>query len=248
VADSAKHYRELLASGVKYSQLDVRGNSSALLAADGTHGAPRQLHPVAAMLQARRAAGSQPGARTDGFKIALAVEGGGMRGCVAAGMVAAVHQLGLTDSLDAVYGSSAGSLIGAYLLSRQDPTYGCSIYYEELPKAGRSFIDMRNVLRSMGLGALRVTPAGVNDLMQRRLGMPVRPGFPCLLPFGFGFRHFPCPLLEASASSRSSHLSERRRLRPRFPPPPFLESSIELGTAYRSSLARAVPRAPLSPL
>jgi hypothetical protein len=40
-------------------------------------------------------------------------------GCVAAGMVAAVHHLNLTDSLDAVYGSSAGSLIGAYLLSRQ---------------------------------------------------------------------------------------------------------------------------------
>ncbi|EOD28321.1 hypothetical protein EMIHUDRAFT_463071 [Emiliania huxleyi CCMP1516] len=162
--ESQSSFRELLAAGAKYSQLDVRGNSSAL---------EQRLHPVAEAMQARRAVGSRPGARTDGIKIALAVEGGGMRGCVAAGMVAAIHHLGLTDSLDAVYGSSAGSLIGAYLLSRQDPRYGCSIYYEELPKAGRRFIDLRNVLRSLGLGALRVTPAGVSDLVQRRLGMPV---------------------------------------------------------------------------
>ena len=170
---SAAHYRELLRAGVKYSHLDVRGNSSALAQADGRHGTPRALHPVAAAMHRRREEGSRPGARNDGFKIALAVEGGGMRGCVAAGMVAAIHHLNLTDSLDAVYGSSAGSLIGAYLLSRQDPRYGCSIYYEELPKAGRRFIDLRNVLRSLGLGALRVTPAGVSDLVQRRLGMPV---------------------------------------------------------------------------
>jgi predicted acylesterase/phospholipase RssA len=232
--ESTAHYRELLASGVKYSQLDVRGGSSALLAADGTSGAPRRLHPVAAAMQARRAAGSVPGRREDGFKIALAVEGGGMRGCVAAGMVAAVHHLNLTDSLDVVYGSSAGSLIGAYLLSRQvrsgtpppaarartppplsesgaaapllffpsliggsrtlghliftsppaadcsppppfrqEPAFGWSLYYEELPMAGRRFIDLRNVLRSLGLGALRLTPSGMRDLVQRRLGMPV---------------------------------------------------------------------------
>lgn len=57
--------------------------------------------------------------------------------------------------------------------SKQDPTFGCSIYYEELPLAGRRFIDLRNILRSLGLGALRLTPSGMRDLVQRRLGMPV---------------------------------------------------------------------------
>ncbi|EJK71948.1 hypothetical protein THAOC_06568, partial [Thalassiosira oceanica] len=43
----------------------------------------------------------------DGCKVALAVEGGGMRGCLTAGMVAAIHHLGLEDTVDVVYGSSA---------------------------------------------------------------------------------------------------------------------------------------------
>lgn len=52
-------------------------------------------------------------------KVGLAIEGGGMRGCVSAGMVAAVSTLGLMDSFDAVYGSSAGSLVGAYAIAGQ---------------------------------------------------------------------------------------------------------------------------------
>ena len=63
--ESQSSFRELLAAGAKYSQLDVRGNSSAL---------EQRLHPVAEAMQARRAVGSRPGARTDGIKIALAVE------------------------------------------------------------------------------------------------------------------------------------------------------------------------------
>ena len=39
-------------------------------------------HEVLRALAARVAAGSQPGARRDGFRIALAIEGGGMRGAV----------------------------------------------------------------------------------------------------------------------------------------------------------------------
>ena len=44
-------------------------------------------------------------------QVGLAIEGGGMRGCVSAGMVAAVYNLGLMPAFDAVYGSSAGSLV-----------------------------------------------------------------------------------------------------------------------------------------
>lgn len=42
-----------------------------------------------------------------------------MRGCVSAGMIAAVSTIGLMDSFDAVYGSSAGSLVGAYAIAGQ---------------------------------------------------------------------------------------------------------------------------------
>lgn len=42
-----------------------------------------------------------------------------MRGCVSAGMIAAVVTLGLMDTFDAVYGSSAGSLVGAYAIAGQ---------------------------------------------------------------------------------------------------------------------------------
>jgi patatin-like phospholipase/acyl hydrolase len=42
--------------------------------------------------------------------------GGGMRGAVSAGMAAAIAGLGLTDAFDVIYGSSAGSVIGAYMV------------------------------------------------------------------------------------------------------------------------------------
>lgn len=57
--------------------------------------------------------------KEDGFRVALVVEGGGMRGCVTAGMVAAIHYLGLEDTIDVVYGSSAGTVIGAYCKSTE---------------------------------------------------------------------------------------------------------------------------------
>jgi len=55
----------------------------------------------------------------DPFHLALAIEGGGMRGAVSAGMAAAIASLGLTDAFDSIYGSSAGSVVGAYMVSRQ---------------------------------------------------------------------------------------------------------------------------------
>lgn len=63
--------------------------------------------------------GSRPGARrsSDKMRIALAIEGGGMRGCVAAGETAALQFLGLSDVIDAVYGASAGSMVGAYFVA-----------------------------------------------------------------------------------------------------------------------------------
>ena len=44
----------------------------------------------------------------------------GMRGCVTAGMVSAIYYLGLEDTFDVIYGSSAGTVIGAYFNTRYD--------------------------------------------------------------------------------------------------------------------------------
>ena len=71
-----------------------------------------EAHAVAELLR-RRAAGE----RDDGARLALAIEGGGMRGAVSAGMAIAIDELGLTDAFEAVYGASAGALNGVWLLS-----------------------------------------------------------------------------------------------------------------------------------
>ncbi len=67
-----------------------------------------------------------------------------MRGAVAAGMVAALEQLGLGDAFDAVYGTSSGAIAGAMFLARQSAR-GASAYYEELVDG--PFIRFRRVLR-----------------------------------------------------------------------------------------------------
>src|SRR3954471_16411737 len=64
-------------------------------------------HPVIAALHDR-----PPGAR-----VALVVEGGGMRGAVSGGMALALDELGLSRAFDAAYGSSAGTLNAMWLVS-----------------------------------------------------------------------------------------------------------------------------------
>ena len=51
-------------------------------------------HPALQLLLERLRSGSRPGARRDSFKLGLAVEGGGLRGCVTAGGLRALHELG----------------------------------------------------------------------------------------------------------------------------------------------------------
>jgi len=108
----------------------------------------------------------------DGYKVALSVEGGGMRGCVTAGMVAAIHYLGLEDTVDVVYGSSAGTVIGAYFITRQLPWFGPELYYDALTTAGDRFINTKRFLRAVGLGLL--DPRLTKDVIFRRNhGKPV---------------------------------------------------------------------------
>ncbi|MBY8863320.1 patatin-like phospholipase family protein [Nocardia sp. CA2R105] len=72
--------------------------------------------PVADLIAARRASGSMPGQRTDGARVALVIEGGSARGAYSHGMAIGLEDLGVLSCFDAVYGSSAGALNGAWLL------------------------------------------------------------------------------------------------------------------------------------
>jgi predicted acylesterase/phospholipase RssA len=75
-----------------------------------------ESHAVLRVVAGRAGAGSRPAGRNDGLHVALAIEGGGMRGTVSAGMALALHELGLVPAFDAVYGASAGAISGAWLL------------------------------------------------------------------------------------------------------------------------------------
>jgi len=162
---SALELRRLIKKGVKVTGLKVTGNSS--------YPSATFIHPLVNMLYTRRNSNSQPGARNDGYKVGLAIEGGGMRGCVAAGMAAAVQYLGLEDTIDVVYGSSAGSLVGAYFISGQLPYFGPEVYYDVLTYAGSEFIDKSAILRSTGLGLLDWRLKSINRLFRTRMGKSV---------------------------------------------------------------------------
>jgi predicted patatin/cPLA2 family phospholipase len=108
-------------------------------------------HPVSQVLAERARSASRPGQREDGATVALVIEGGGMRGVVAAGMVAALEQLGLGEAFDAVYGTSSGAIAGAMFLARQSER-GASAYYEELVDG--PFVDFRRLLRGQPIVSL----------------------------------------------------------------------------------------------
>lgn len=108
-----------------------------------TVNAAAEAHPALALTAGRLAAGGGPGARGDGRRLALAIEGGGMRGTITAGMALGVHELGPTPVFDDVYGSSAGALTGAWLCSANPP--GLRIWYDTT--LTRALIKRASLLR-----------------------------------------------------------------------------------------------------
>jgi predicted patatin/cPLA2 family phospholipase len=100
-------------------------------------------HPVVQLIRRRRDEGSKPDERTDGRRVALVIEGGGMRGVVSAGMAAAIEQLGLRDSFDAVHGASAGAFNAAFLLAGQ-AAYLTALYPHGF--GDPSFVNVRDTL------------------------------------------------------------------------------------------------------
>lgn len=79
---SVKELREIFNKGHRVQDLDVRGDVAQLLKEP-------TVHPVVNALYERKEKESKHGERSadDTAKIAVAIEGGGMRGCVAAGMI-----------------------------------------------------------------------------------------------------------------------------------------------------------------
>ena len=80
-----------------------------------------------------------------------------MRGTVSAGMALALHELGVVSAFDAVYGSSAGALTGAWLLSSEperlrgwaDPDYAKTLIRWSSLLRGRPVVDVRTLVEEV---------------------------------------------------------------------------------------------------
>lgn len=79
---SVEELKRLIRGGYGVQDVDVRGD-----VCDLVHTNQTKLHPVVKLFHERKRAGSTAGNRKDNHKLAIAIEGGGMRGCVGAGMI-----------------------------------------------------------------------------------------------------------------------------------------------------------------
>jgi len=75
---------------------------------------------------------------TSSRKLALIIEGGGMRGVVSAGTLLALDLLGFREVFDEIYATSAGGVNAAYFLSGQGKL-GMTVYFDDI--ANRRFIN-----------------------------------------------------------------------------------------------------------
>jgi predicted patatin/cPLA2 family phospholipase len=137
-------------------------------------------HPVLDVLRARLREDSTPGARTDPYRVAVVMEGGGMRGVVSAGMTAALERLGLTRCFDLVVGSSAGALNAAALLGGVARP-AAAMYHTVL--ASRRFVNPVRLLFGRPALDVRFVLAHADgdldsDRHQRTIASPI--GFHCV--------------------------------------------------------------------
>ncbi|MDQ2814981.1 MAG: patatin-like phospholipase family protein, partial [Actinomycetota bacterium] len=113
------------------------------------------MHDVLRVLAARVRAGGPP--YHDDLRVALAVEGGGMRGVISAGMALELHERGLVPAFDAVYGASAGAITGAWLLSSRpegllgwtEPAYAKTLIRRSGLLRGRPAVDVRTLIEEL---------------------------------------------------------------------------------------------------
>jgi len=95
------------------------------------------------LIAKRKIQKSIPQERKDAYHVALVIEGGGMRGVAAGGMVSGLESLGLLNCFDSVHGSSAGAATGAYFVAGQ-ARFGTSMFFEDL--CGPEFINKKRIL------------------------------------------------------------------------------------------------------
>lgn len=99
---------------------------------------PENKHPVIEEIE-RRSRGDSPQ-----LKLALAVEGGGIRCAVTAGEICALASSGIDPLIfDAHFGSSGGSYVAAYYLSGRINA-GTTMFYEQ--NNGGEFIDLKQLI------------------------------------------------------------------------------------------------------
>jgi predicted patatin/cPLA2 family phospholipase len=123
-------------------------------------------HEVLRVLAARARTGDPPygdgkgtGGRPygDGLRVALAIEGGGMRGVISAGMALELHERGVVPTFDAVYGASAGAITGAWLLSSRpggllgwtETAYAKTLIRRSGLLRGRPAVDVRSLIEEL---------------------------------------------------------------------------------------------------
>jgi predicted patatin/cPLA2 family phospholipase len=124
-------------------------------------------HPVLAALRER-----PPDAR-----IALVIEGGGMRGAVSGGMALALDELGLSQAFDAAYGSSAGTLNAMWLVSGRlrdgiptwtDPSLVGQLISRRRALRGGRVVDVRTLVEEryeqLSPGLFEAVLAGATEL------------------------------------------------------------------------------------
>lgn len=92
--------------------------------------------------------------RPAGTRIALVIEGGGMRGAVSGGMVLGLDDLGLTEAFDVAYGSSAGALNAMWFVAGRAqegaPTWADATFADSLVRRRRA-VGRRPVVDITGL-------------------------------------------------------------------------------------------------
>jgi hypothetical protein len=130
-------------------------------------------HDVLNLLHERYHSHSTPANRSDTHKLALTIEGGGMRGAVSGGMAAAIVCLGLSNAFDSIYGSSAGSIIGSYFVSRQ---LYLDVYTDVIPAGFDLFVSKAKIIGDIFRNLFTVMRGGsmkrLNGLLVERFKIP----------------------------------------------------------------------------
>ncbi|MGZ6662065.1 MAG: patatin-like phospholipase family protein [Solirubrobacteraceae bacterium] len=129
-----------------------RSGVGALVAADPASlmvAAEEMADPVLRIVLDRVRSGSRPLSRSDPHWVCLAIEGGGMRGAVSAGMCVVLEAAGLVPAFDRIYGVSAGALNG-WAMAVGQAAFGVTHYQDAVsygvinrmrPLVGRPVID-----------------------------------------------------------------------------------------------------------